>query len=669
MDRFAGRSLLSNALGTVLALVSGLAQAQQLVDLGEATASGINSSGHVALDIGIYDNGVITPLPRLLGSTLPTKPRAINDSGEVVGDFEGVNGSCAAFLYSNGNLIDLGVPYGEPTIDCPSATAINPSGQVAGWSGVISSSDVVSFKYVNGVFTRIETFPDSLLTPGIRSQAFGINDSGLVVGTAFNDTGTLASDNAFIYDNGAWTNLGPGTAYAINASGEVTGKSQALPDEESGPLGPAHAFIFSNGSMKDLGTLNGDTTSTGYAINGSGQVVGSSETPGDGDRRAFFYNGVMSDLNSFIPSSDPLKPFVTLTDARGINGDRLIAINGVDSRTMKTHAYLLQGPWTDITPASLVFESEQIGTVSASQSVTVTNAGTSSVSIDGVDVIGDFTQTSGCSASLAPGANCNIMVAFAPTAGGDRKGTLTIRSDGYPLVVQLTGAAPITAIISANPTSIVAGTPTTLHWTASPEATCTATGGASGDGWEGSLPPSGSQSVTETSAGTYQYGLICDAGSQTAQAETSVTVTWPLVAASLSASPTSIIEGGSVTLTWSSTNATSCTASGGSVHDDWPGTKATSGSQSVVEPSALGFASISLVFEITCTSSVSGLTDQASSIVEVRKTPAVPRGGGGGGGGGAFDAALVAVLSCLLLLRVRTDDNYQLRTARKLFSH
>jgi hypothetical protein len=49
----------------------------------------------------------------------------------------------------------------------------------------------------------------------------------------------------------------------------------------------------------------------------------------------------------------------------------------------------------------------------------------------------------------------------------------------------------------------------------------------------------------------------------------------PKPTASLSASPTSIASGGASTLTWSSTNATSCTATGG-----WSGTKATSGTQS-----------------------------------------------------------------------------------------
>jgi hypothetical protein len=44
----------------------------------------------------------------------------------------------------------------------------------------------------------------------------------------------------------------------------------------------------------------------------------------------------------------------------------------------------------------------------------------------------------------------------------------------------------------------------------------------------------------------------------------------------LSANPTTIDAGESATLTWTSANATSCTASGG-----WSGTKATSGSASV----------------------------------------------------------------------------------------
>src|ERR1700735_4547330 len=57
----------------------------QLVDLGEVTAHAINNNGQVALDQGVYSNGVITPLPALPGGSTPAVPLAINASGSVAG--------------------------------------------------------------------------------------------------------------------------------------------------------------------------------------------------------------------------------------------------------------------------------------------------------------------------------------------------------------------------------------------------------------------------------------------------------------------------------------------------------------------------------------------------------------------------------------------------------
>ena len=56
----------------------------------------------------------------------------------------------------------------------------------------------------------------------------------------------------------------------------------------------------------------------------------------------------------------------------------------------------------------------------------------------------------------------------------------------------------------------------------------------------------------------------------------------------LTASPSSVARGGTITLSWSSTNANSCTAS-----DNWSGPKATSGSESIVINS-------SVTFTLTC---------------------------------------------------------------------
>lgn len=55
----------------------------------------------------------------------------------------------------------------------------------------------------------------------------------------------------------------------------------------------------------------------------------------------------------------------------------------------------------------------------------------------------------------------------------------------------------------------------------------------------------------------------------------------PNVTVSFSASPLTVVAGNPVTLEWSSTNATRCTASGG-----WSGAKASSGSETVTPESA-----------------------------------------------------------------------------------
>jgi probable HAF family extracellular repeat protein len=91
-------------------------------------------------------------------------------------------------------------------------------------------------------------------------------------------------------------------------------------------------------SVTDLGTL-GRATSKGYGINASGQVTGEAVTAG-GVFHAFLYaNRVMRDLNSMI---DPaIAAYVILFSGKGINDDGWIVANDIDSRTGKTHAYLL----------------------------------------------------------------------------------------------------------------------------------------------------------------------------------------------------------------------------------------------------------------------------------------------------------------------------------------
>jgi hypothetical protein len=136
------------------------------------------------------------------------------------------------------------------------------------------------------------------------------------------------------------------------------------------------------------------------------------------------------------------------------------------------------------------------------------------------------------------------------------------------------------------------------------------------------------------------------------------------VTATISASPATITAGQSTTLTWNSSNATSCTATGGGSDDNWPGAKATSGTQIVTEAVALD-NSVTLTFGIACNSTISGLSAKASANVTENQAPAGtgagPAPASSGGGGGALSPLSLAFLAGIFALRrhrVRIASRY-----------
>ena len=131
---------------------------------------------------------------------------------------------------------------------------------------------------------------------------------------------------------------------------------------------------------------------------------------------------------------------------------------------------------------------------------------------------------------------------------------------------------PVIVSISATPTTLTLGQSTTVTWSASNATSCVASGA-----WSGTILVAGTQIVTPTAAGTFTYALTCSG----ATGSTSVVVA-PVVTAvptvSLGFNPASVAVGQPATLTWSTTDATSCTASGA-----WAGNQATSGSIAVTQ--------------------------------------------------------------------------------------
>jgi hypothetical protein len=149
--------------------------------------------------------------------------------------------------------------------------------------------------------------------------------------------------------------------------------------------------------------------------------------------------------------------------------------------------------------AGLTFPVTGVGMTTDPQTVTLTNNGGVTLSLQGVAITGDFLIVAGsdtCPASLPPATACTLQVVFQPTLGGTRTGTLTFMDSAgnSPQGLTLTGVgvdftfAPSgqTTLTVASGTSAVypflltaaAGTPGTASFTclgAPVNATCVVT--------------------------------------------------------------------------------------------------------------------------------------------------------------------------------------------------
>jgi probable HAF family extracellular repeat protein len=287
---------------------------------GGSYATAMSSAGEVVGYGDIYTDyshaflytgsGPLINLGSFGGDYSVSSATSINASGTVVG-YSGPTGpGTLAFVYTqSGGMQNLGT-LGGPT---SSAASINDSGQIVGSADTASGNSDGFIYSGNGPMVDL----GSTYTP------FLINDSGLVVATA-GSAATSESTYISTGGTGAWVNIGSlgGTRtqpYGINNSGAVVGFST------TGASDTDHAFLYSNGTMTNLGTLGGDTSGAS-GINDYGIVVGSSSLPGDIGSDAFIYygSGSIIDLNSLV---DPSLGW-TIGDAVAINDRGKIAADG-----------------------------------------------------------------------------------------------------------------------------------------------------------------------------------------------------------------------------------------------------------------------------------------------------------------------------------------------------
>ncbi|MGH9736524.1 MAG: choice-of-anchor D domain-containing protein [Candidatus Acidiferrales bacterium] len=100
-----------------------------------------------------------------------------------------------------------------------------------------------------------------------------------------------------------------------------------------------------------------------------------------------------------------------------------------------------------VTPGSLTFTSQSVGTKSTAQQVTIANTGGTTLAVNGITLSGtnpaDFNETNNCPPSLAADANCVASIVFEPTSPGARSASFTVADNGAgsPQQIPLTGTA------------------------------------------------------------------------------------------------------------------------------------------------------------------------------------------------------------------------------------
>jgi hypothetical protein len=108
------------------------------------------------------------------------------------------------------------------------------------------------------------------------------------------------------------------------------------------------------------------------------------------------------------------------------------------------------------TTAPLEFALQAVNTTSPRQTLTLTNAGTTDLSITSIKASGPFHLSDKCGSSVPAGSGCNVSVQYAPTKTGAQAGLITLidGASSRPQFVELSGSA---TAVELSPTALAFG--------------------------------------------------------------------------------------------------------------------------------------------------------------------------------------------------------------------
>ena len=299
-------------------------------------------------------------------------------------------------------------------------------------NALIEQSPYEAVQWVEGTVSGVNL--NNVTIAGTGTFALQEQTGGSASFTNVNATGVGASSPVYSCEGGNFAVTDGGGNSGISGTPYCGG----WPTPNFPPY-PATGVTATPGAL-DFGSVASGSTSAAKSVtvsNPTGSAASVSSISASGDFAQTNTCGSSIPANGSCTVSVTFKPTATGTRS----GTLTVNAGGTTSTVSLTGTGTAPGPVLSADPAALSFPATVVGSTAATKTVTLTNTGTTAATVSSVAASGDFSQTNTCS-SVAVGASCTVSVAFKPTSGGSRTGTLTVTSNANnsPATVALTGS-------------------------------------------------------------------------------------------------------------------------------------------------------------------------------------------------------------------------------------
>jgi hypothetical protein len=260
-------------------------------------------------------------------------------------------------------------------------------------------------------------------------------------------------------------NFQPTAAGAATANLSITSNDPVNPTTSVTLAGTGSSATFgqlqANPASVSFGTVStGGNATQQVILNNTGTAavqISSIAASGTG----FSVNGITAPFTLNAATTATLNVVFAPTVGGSASGSVTVTSNANNSSLTIPVTGAGAQPGLSITPASFAFGSIVDGQTK-SQNFTLTNTGTSSLTISQLSVSGAGYSISGLTtpSTIAAGASATFSAVFAPTTAGSLPGSVTVSSNapGSPATIALSGTGVAgTATLSANPTSLSFG--------------------------------------------------------------------------------------------------------------------------------------------------------------------------------------------------------------------